>query len=1015
MKKSVTNYLKKLSLLCIALVFANAGWAQRSINGTVSDESGQPLPGVSVVVKGTTTGVATNMDGKYSLSLPANAKILVFSSIGMKPQEEQIGGRSTIDVKLLAETIGLEEVVAIGYGTQKKVTITGAVSSVGSNELLQSPNASVGNSLAGRVTGVTSIQSSGQPGADAPELFIRGIGSLTTDRSSPLTLVDGVERSFDQLDPDEIESVSVLKDASATAVFGVRGANGVIIVTTKRGSLGPVSISVSASFGVQVPTRLLDFTDSYTYALRHNEAMTNDGGSPTFSNEAIEAFRTKSDPIIYPDVDWLSYVMKPYAPESKQNINISGGTQRVKYFVSLGNTYQGGMFETFSNGKENNFSYNRFNYRSNLDIEVTKSTKLSLTLGGRVGVRNEPNNVSEGLFRALYWAVPFAGAGIVDGKWLKNESTYTPGATKNDGLTPFYGLGYNNQLQNTLNLDISLVQKLDMVTKGLSFRIKGSYNTFYSQTKTRSSSIAYYQPFYQHDLDPTVPATDNTYVYKKQGTDGTLSYGESFGKDRDWYAEAGINYDRAFGIHHVSGLILYNESKAFYPSQYTDIPAGLVGLVGRATYDYNSRYLVDLNMGYNGSENFAPEKRFGFFPAASVGWVLSEESFVKGLELFEYIKLRGSYGIVGNDKLGNNRFLYLPDSYNPANGGYNFGTDNPNNQIAATEGKVGNPNVSWEKAYKQNYGADFKFFKSKLGLSFDYFIENREDILWSRSTVPGFVAYDLPAVNLGKTKNQGYEIAATWRETVSDFTYWINFNLSYAKNKIVFQDEIPQNEPYLYRTGKSVGQPFGYVNDGFYGVNDALPAGVKPGDLKYKDLNLDGIVDTDDMMAIGYPVYPEYTMGTTIGMKWKNFDLTMLWSGATNTSRMLGDIYKTAFGETGSRSLLQYMADGRWTPETAASATYPRMSLTGATYNAKNSDFWLKDASYLRLKNIELGYNIKASSLRSIGIKNLRAYLNGYNLITFDKLKIADPESKTASDSQYPIVKIFNIGLKVDF
>jgi TonB-linked SusC/RagA family outer membrane protein len=1014
MKKAITNYLKKPSLMFIAMVFAFTGWAQRSINGTVTDESGIPLPGVSVVVKGTSAGVPTNVDGKFSLVAPANATTLVFTFIGMKPHEELINGRSTIDVKLLADAIGLEEVVAIGYGTQKKVTITGAVSSVGSDELVQSPSASIGNSLAGRVTGLSSIQYSGQPGADAPELFIRGVGSLTTDRSSPLMLVDGVERSFDQLDADEIESISVLKDASATAVFGVRGANGVIIVTTKRGTLGPVSITASASFGVQVPTRLLDFTDSYTYALRYNEAMANDGGNPFFSEKAIEAFRTNSDPIIYPNMDWMTYMMKPYAPESKQNVNISGGTQRVKYFVSLGNTYQGGMFETFSEGKETNFSYNRFNYRSNLDIDVTKTTKVSLTFGGRVGIKNEPNGQSE-LFRTLYWAVPFSGAGIVDGKWIKTGTTYIPGTDKKEGLTPFYGLGYINQTQNTLNLDISLLQKLDMITKGLSFRMKGAYNTFYSQTKTRASSIAYYQPYYIYDVDPTYPATDNTIVYKKQGSDGTLSYGESFGRDRDWYAEAGFNYDRAFGVHHFTGLILYNQSKNFYPTQYPDISAGLVGLVGRVTYDYSSRYLFDLNMGYNGSENFAPDKRFGFFPAASVGWVLTEESFMKDLKFFEYVKFRGSYGVVGNDKLGNNRFLYLPDSYSPNSGGYNFGTDNPNNQIVATEGKVGNPYVSWEKAYKQNYGVDLKFFKARLGLNFDYFIENREDILWSRSTVPGFVAYDLPAVNLGKTKNQGYEIAANWRETVKEFTYWVNFNLSYAKNKIVFQDEIPQNEPYLYRTGKPVGQPFGYVTDRFYGVDDVLPDGVKPGDLKFKDLNNDGKINTDDQMAIGYPVYPEYTMGTTIGMKWKNIDLTMLWVGATHTSRMLGDIYKTAFGETGNRSLLQYMADGRWTPETAANATYPRMSLAGATYNAKASDFWLKDASYLRLKNIELGYNIKAKALRSIGIKNLRAYLNGYNLITFDKLKIADPESKTATDSQYPIVKIYNIGLKVDF
>jgi len=996
--------IRKLGLVFAAILMVITTWAQQRITGTVIDETGEPLPGVAILVQGAATGTVTNMDGNFSLSAPADGTLL-FSFVGMKKVSEPVNGRTIINVTMQPDAIGLEEVVAIGYGTQKKVTITGAVSSVGSDELVQSPSASIGNSLAGRVTGLSSIQYSGQPGADAPELFIRGVGSLTTDRSSPLMLVDGVERSFDQLDADEIESVSVLKDASATAVFGVRGANGVIIVTTKRGTQGPVSITASASFGVQVPTRLLDFTDSYTYAVRYNEAMANDGGNPFFSEKAIEAFRTNSDPIIYPNTDWLTYMMKPYAPESKQNVNISGGTQRVKYFVSLGNTYQGGMFETFSEGKETNFSYNRFNYRSNLDIDVTKTTKVSLTFGGRVGIKNEPNGQNE-LFRTLYWAVPYSGPGIVDGKWIKTGTTYIPGTDKKEGLTPFYGLGYINQTQNTLNLDIGLLQKLDMITKGLSFRIKGSYNTFYSQTKTRASSIAYYQPYYIYDVDPTYPTTDNTIVYKKQGTDGTLSYGESFGKDRDWYAEAGFNYDRAFGVHHFTGLILYNQSKYFYPNQYSDIPAGLVGLVGRVTYDYSSRYLLDLNMGYNGSENFAPDQRFGFFPAASVGWILTEESFMKGVGFFEYVKFRGSYGVVGNDKLG---------SYNPSNGGYNFGTDNPVNQIAATEGKVGNPYVSWEKAYKQNYGADFKFFQAKLGLNFDYFIENREDILWSRSTVPGFVAYNLPAVNLGKTKNQGYEIAANWRETVKDFTYWVNFNLSYAKNKIVFQDEIPQNESYLYRTGKSVGQPFGYVTDGFYGVNDVLPDGVKPGDLKYKDLNNDGKVDTDDQMAIGYPVYPEYTMGTTIGMKWKNIDLTMLWVGATHTSRMLGDIYKTAFGETGNRSLLQYMADGRWTPENAATATYPRMSLAGATYNAKASDFWLKDASYLRLKNIELGYNIKAKSLRSIGIDNLRAYLNGYNIITFDKLKIADPESKTATDSQYPIVKIYNIGLKVDF
>jgi len=388
---------------------------------------------------------------------------------------------------------------------------------------------------------------------------------------------------------------------------------------------------------------------------------------------------------------------------------------------------------------------------------------------------------------------------------------------------------------------------------------------------------------------------------------------------------------------------------------------------------------------------------------------------MKNLNLLSYLKLRTSYGVVGNDKIGNNRFLYLPDSYNPSSGNYNFGTITPTSLPAAKEGAVGNKDVSWEKAYKQNYGMDLKIFGNKLGISFDYFFEKRSDILWNRSTVPAFVAYTLPAVNLGKTENKGYEISLDWKQTISDFSYFVNLNISHARNKIIFMDEITQNYPWLYQTGRPVGQPFGYITNGFYGVNDEIPAGLKPGDIKYVDLTGEGEITTNDQRAIGYPNYPEYTAGTTIGMSWKNFDVNMLWTAATHTSRMLNETFQTAFGATGDRSLLQYMADGRWTPETAATATYPRMTLTGATYNAKQSDFWLKDASYIRLKNIEVGYTFKGGILKNIGVKQVRTYVNGYNLLTFDRLKIADPEGKMGTDVQYPIIKIYNFGVKVDF
>ncbi|HKL32889.1 MAG TPA: TonB-dependent receptor, partial [Tangfeifania sp.] len=914
-------------------------------------------------------------------------------------------------------------------GQQKKVSITGAITSVDSDELLKSPTASVANSLAGKVTGLSSIQFSGQPGADDPTIYVRGVASLSEGRSQPLMIVDGVERSFMQLDANEIESITVLKDASATAVYGVRGANGVIIVTTKRGEIGKAKISASFSTGMQQPTRLLDFADSYTYGMRYNEAQMNDDPSLTendlmFSPQALNAFQTGSDPIIYPNTDWVDYILKPTAMQYKGNVNISGGTKKVKYFVSVGVLSQDGLFKTFDSQYDYNFSYNRYNYRTNLDVDVTETTKVSLTAGGRVGVTNEPN-AKDGmgqLFRLIYWSVPYSGPGIVDDKYLMSNNDYIP-MQKKDGLDPFYGRGFTNRLNNTLNFDIDVVQDLKFITQGLRFRTKIAYNTSYSHSKVRNSSVASYLPYYRKDVDEDAAADDMTIVYRKSGSEGNLGYYENYGKGRNWYMEAGFNYNQTFGSHNVGGLVLYNQNKVYYPSQFREIPTGLVGLVGRVTYDYKTKYLLDVNIGYNGSENFIRERRFGFFPAFSAGWIVSEEAFFAGVPFVDYLKLRASYGLVGNDKIGGDRFLYLPDSYNASSGGYNFGTDNPTDQTAASEGQIGNPFVTWETARKQNIGVDVKFFEGKLGVNFDYFLENREDILTYRGTVPGYVAYDLPAVNIGEVENKGFEVETRWNHKVNGaLRYWVNLNVSHAKNTIIFMDEVPQNEEYLYRTGHAVSQPFGYIFDKFFSESDigdeSIPNhqyDLQPGDMVYKDLNDDGAINQDDQRPIGHPQYPEYTFGANLGFQWKNLDLSMSWAGATLTSRMLGETYRVAFGATQDRSLLQYMADGRWTPETANEATYPRMTLIGQNNNTKDSDFWLRDASYLRLKNMEIGYNFSGSFLKRFGISNLRAFLNGYNLLTFDSLDITDPESRTGSNSAYPLTKVYNVGFKLDF
>ncbi|WP_242095149.1 SusC/RagA family TonB-linked outer membrane protein [Aestuariivivens sediminicola] len=1000
------------------------------VSGLVIDDKGLPLPGVTILEKGTTNGAITDFDGLYQIDVSSEST-LIFSYIGFQTQEISVSGQNSINVTLNVSTTDLDEITIVAYGQQKKIAVTGAISTVESEELVKSPAPNIANSLAGKVTGFATVQFSGQPGADEPNIYLRGIASLSEGRSVPLFIVDGVERPFTSLDPNEIESISILKDASATAVYGVRGANGVVLVTTKRGKFGKPKISASFSTGLQEPTRLLDFADSYTYALRYNEAELNDNPnlSPEelrFTPQVVEAFRTGSDPIMFPNLDWLDYILKPTASQSQGNVNLTGGTEKVKYFVSLGILNQDGLFKTFETGYDYNFSFKRYNYRTNLDIDITGTTKLAITIGGRVGVTNRPNtngNFNE-LFRNTYWSVPFASPGIIDGKLILIGNDYIPD-NKRDGLSYYYGQGYTNITSNRLNFDIGLNQNLNFL-KGLKFRTKFAYNTDYVHRKIRNSSLPNYTPVYLRDIDPNADQSSDEIVFQRNGSAGNLGYSESYGTDRNWYLEGGLSYKNSFGDHDVGALALYNQQKVYYPEQFPDIPRGLVGFVGRVNYEFKNKYFLDLSIGYNGSENFARNRRFGTFPAASVGWVLTNESFMKNQSFLDFFKLRVSYGLVGNDRIGDpgtNRFLYLPNSYDPSDGSYSFGTDNPQNQQAASEGQIGNPNVSWETSEKQNYGINLKFLKNKLGINVDYFIENRSDILTFRGTVPGFVAYDLPAVNIGKVRNEGFEIELEWNHTVNDdFKYWINANMSHAKNEIVFQDEVPQTEDYLYRTGLPVGQPFGYIFDKFYNDtdtgNDQLPDhqyDLQGGDMVYKDLNDDGVIDQNDQRAIGYPVYPFNVFGLNMGFRFKNLDFSMSWVGATNTSRYLGETYRVAFGATLNRSLLQYMADGRWTPETADSATYPRMTLVGTQNNTKDSNFWLRDASYARLRNVELGYNFKSAFLKSIGISNLRTYMNGLNLITISKLDLTDPESRTANDSQYPLTKVYNLGVKVNF
>ena len=1052
----------RVVVLLMMLCFPLASFGQQNVvTGQVLDEMGEPIIGATVQIKGATKGSITDVDGKFRISVNNVGKeTLVFSFIGYTSEEVQLKGKTFVKVVLKESYNELNEVTVVGYGTQKKETLTGAISSVKTEALLRSPNTNVANSLAGQITGLSTVATSGQPGNEDPTIFIRGAGSLTDGASAPLILVDGVERAFTQMDPNEIESVTVLKDASATAVFGVRGANGVILVTTRRGEEGKARIQLTSSVGVTQPTNNLEMADSYTYATMMNEMNRNDNTGETFDFYTLERFRLHDEPIMYPDTDWRKYAMRKASVQTQHNINVSGGTKDVRYFISLGFLYQDGLLKQFkSQGYNNNYQYTRYNYRSNLDINLTKTTELKLGLGGLVGVRQEPKDRldewGEDLFKKLDESLPFSSPGLVDGKLLQLPSSRFPGFTSlANGFSSYYGTGYVGKTTNTMNMDLSLMQKLDFVTKGLSVEVKGAYNTSYTSVKKRLGSVETLEPYYASELNgsglkPDDPGFDKTITYLVRGQDVRPQYQEdNSSRSRDWYFEASLRYNRKFGNHNVGGLVLYNQTKKYYPSTWTEVPRGYIGLVGRATYDYKSRYMAEFNIGYNGSENFAPDKRFGTFPAFSLGYVLSEESFMKKQKIVDYLKLRASVGLVGNDNMNGSRFLYLKDGYlvdqwaqSQDNGyestgfkdwlyGYNFGINTDSSIKGTIESRLGNRNVTWETALKQNYGIDVNFLNNRLRVSADVFFEKRKDILIQRNTVPVLYALSkslMPAVNYGKVNNKGYEVEVKWNDKFKNGDYWVTGSVSYSKNKIIEQDEVTPNEPYMWRTGKPTSTVFGYVFERFYREDDfnadgTLKAGlpdpkvpVYPGDCKYADLNGDNVIDTDDVKDIGYPTRPAYTFGLNYGVNYKGWSLTMNWAGAAQRSLMLEQQYRNYFnGKKGG--LMMFHVDERWTPETEETATLPRFSERSANNNTQTSSIWIRNGNYLRLKTLQLGYTFADRELlKKIGISQLTLTLSGYNLLTFTDFDILDPESRPGWGSTYPVSRIYNLGLNITF
>ncbi len=1046
------------ALFCTALMLAplgggsiakaNVAVAQQAgtIKGTVVDSNGEPVIGASVIIEGknATQGTVTDFDGNFVLNVKPGARLKI-TYVGMESQT--VVAKNGMKVTLKDEATSLNAVEVVAYGVQKKVTVTGALSSVKSEDLVRTPVGNVNNVLGGQLSGVTTVQYSGEPGSDAASVFVRG--QATFNNSSPLVQVDGVERLMSDVDPEEIESITVLKDASATAVFGVRGANGVVLITTKRGAEGKAKITASTSWGILTPTKMVEQANSYEYATFHNQMSVNSGRTPRFSDAVIQKFKDGSDPIRFPSLQWADYIMKDQTIQTKHNLNISGGTKSARYFINVGYYTQGGLFKEFGQSYDFGYQYNRFNYRANLDLDVTKTTTISFNVAGNVSNANRPytGGGSSGIINEIYQATPFSSPGIIDGKYVATETNYDDCGVDQLPFVGSSGINYfgNNNVtggfmkrtNNKLQFDLQLNQKLDMITKGLSFKMKGSYNGNYEISKDGAAKKATYTPVLQ---------PDGTYLYKKYGNEEQISYKEDVSKARYWYFEAALNYNRSFGLHNVGGILLYNQDSNYYPGTYSSIPQRMVGLVGRVTYDWNNRYLIEFNVGYNGSENFAPGKRYGLFPAVSGGWVVSDEPFFKPLsKVVSFLKLRASYGLVGNSKIGGDRFMYTADPYVINNGslytrdgyGYIFGVDNSTIWKGAYEKARHNADVTWEHAYKQDYGFDANFLKDRLRTTFDYYYEHRTDILLTDFTAPLFIGYNMPFTNEGIVNSWGYEVSLKWQDKIGkNFRYWAGVNLSYNQNEVIEKKETPAPNAYQYEKGHRLGarsqyQFWRYYDEDTPGLYEKtfgepfptqLVPDIQPGDAVYVDLNHDGKIDQNDMTRdLGYTDDPEYMLGLNLGFSYKGWSLNTQWTGAWNVSRMIDGVFRKPFynkTSTEEGGLLRYIVNNSWTADNPSqSAKYPRAAWGKAYANnyEATSTLYEQDSKYLRLKTLQISYDFHAPFMKKMGMNQLQLAFSGYNLLTFTPYIWGDPEAKATTSPSYPLQKTYMLSLKVGF
>ena len=1014
------------------------------VTGTVTDENGEPLIGVSVMPKDEAgLGAITNVDGVYKIKIPAYTR-LVFNYIGMEQQEVLIKEQTTANVKMKTkEDNVIDEVVVTGTGSQKKLTLTGAVTTV-DPELLRTPTASLSNSFAGVVPGVFARQTTGNPGDNVSEFWIRGVSTFGAGASA-LVLVDGFERDLNDINPEDIETFSVLKDASTTAIYGSRGANGVLLITTKRGRDGKTRINGKVEYSYSTRTKTPEFVDGSTYARMMNEALESRNMSPAYSADDLYLLDNQLDPEIFPNVNWMDLLLKDGAPTFRANVDVNGGGANARYFASVSYVEEGGMYNSDSALKDykTNANYHRWNYRMNFDLNITKTTLLKIGVAGALEKQNQPGSIYDEIWTSLMGYNSIATpVKYKNGRWGSQGS-----GNHNNPWVLVTQYGYNEIWKNTINTTAELTQDFGFITPGLSAIVRYGYDIYTDNGNKHWKAPEGWQAERLRDSNGELVFT------KKVDEQLMISNPYSNGQKKEFF-EAEIHYARNFGLHQVGAILKYsqdgttNNSENTYVDQKDEDPIKQMnidfqrtiqgidrrhqGLAGRFTYGYANRYFVDFNFGYNGSENFAAGNRFGFFPAYSAAWNLGEEPWIrKAAPWIDMFKIRYSYGKVGNDYL-DTRFPFQGRFMTDDNDRYIFGDFGTSNYTynGISYLMLANKDITWEVARKHDIGIDFYLFGNKFSGTIDYFRETRDGIFMTRNYLPQIIGVSnsqQPSANIGKVRSTGVDGNIAYTEKIGQVNLTVRGNFTYSKSKILEYDEQYSHYAYSRNSGFRVDQARGLIALGLFKDYDDIRYSpdqsalkgdfeIAPGDIKYKDVNGDGKINDNDIVPIGSTTKPNLIYGFGVSAQWKGFDFNVLFQGVGESSFFINGFTVYPFSEGSWGNILTDVVGNYWSlgKNEDIHAKYPRLTYGNNSNNNRASTYWLRDGSYLRLKNLEIGYTLPKAFVSKMHIQNVRFYFMATNLLTFSEFDLWDPELGSSNGQQYPLSRTFTLGMTIN-